>query len=80
MRTARIVSQLHSDDFHAINQWFQANRPPYGLHDIFRFNALYRQAYPALSREEKRRIEEFVDMMIAGVADRRLIPKIFGVV
>ncbi len=33
-----------------------------------------------LSREEKRRVEEYVDAMIEGVEERKLVPKIFGVV
>jgi len=79
MNTAR-VSQLYSDEFQAINEWFHDTHPPYCFHDIFAFNALYRNAYPILSREEKRRIEEFVDIMIERVEHPRLAAKIFGVV
>ena len=79
MNTAK-VSQLYSDEFQEINRWFHTTPPPYGSRDIFRFNALYRQAYPILSREEKRRVEEFVDVMIERVESRHLVDKIFGVV
>jgi hypothetical protein len=74
------VIPLYSDGFKKINQWFQTSQPPYNVQDILRFNSLYRLAYPVLSNEEKRRIEEFVDLIIKGVGERKLIPKIFGVV
>ncbi len=70
----------YSHDFQAINQWFQAHLPPYNFQDILQFNSLYRRAYPSLSRDEKRRVEEFVDAMIEGVEERGLVSKIFGVV
>jgi len=79
MNTAK-VSQLYSDEFHAINTWFHDTRPPYCFNDIFVFNALYRRAYPALNREEKRRVEEFVDIMIEQVEYPKLATQIFGVV
>ena len=79
MRTSNVIP-LYSDEFQKINQWFQASQPPYNFHDIFMFNSLYRRAYPVLSHEEKRRIEEFVDAMIEGVEEQKLVPKIFGVV
>jgi hypothetical protein len=79
MNIAR-VSQLYSDEFQAINQWFHSTHPPYCFHDIHTFNTLYKHAYPALSREEKRRVEEFVDKLIEGVESPNLAPKIFGVV
>jgi hypothetical protein len=74
------VSRLYSDEFQAINQWFHSTRPPYSFHDIIKFNTLYRYAYPVLSREEKRRVEEFVDKLIEGVESPALTRKIFGVV
>jgi len=74
------ILRLYSDGFQEISQWFQASRPPYTIQDIIRFNALYKRGYPVLSREEKRRVEEWVDTLIEGVEDRTLIPKIFGVV
>ncbi len=72
--------QPYSVDFQGISEWFEASHPPYDFQDIYRFNSLYRRAYPVLSREEKRRIEEFVDAIIEGVEERKLVPEIFGVV
>jgi hypothetical protein len=79
MNTAR-VSQLYSDEFQQINRWFHTVQAPYHLQEVIEFNALYRCAYPVLSREEKRRIEEFVDVMIEGVDPPELSKRIFGVV
>jgi hypothetical protein len=79
MNTAR-VSQLYSDEFQQINRWFHTVRPPYHLQEVIAFNALYRYAYPRLSREEKRRVEEFVDHMIERVEPPELAKRIFGVV
>jgi len=74
------IIRLYSDGFQAISEWFKANHSPYSHHDIIRFNALYQRYYSLLSVEEKRRIEEWVDTLIEGVEDRKLISKIFGVV
>jgi len=74
------VRKLHCDEFHSICAWFNTTIPPYGIHDILQFNALYKQAYPLLSREEKRRIEELIDRMIDNLETPKLAKKIFGVV
>jgi hypothetical protein len=74
------VTPLYSREYQEINQWFHSTCPPYGFHDIFLFNKLYKQAYPRLSKEEKRRVEECVDKLIAGVESPRLAKRIFGVV
>jgi hypothetical protein len=74
------VRKFQSDEFRAIYEWFRTTPPPYCLHDILNFNYLYKQAYPVLSREEKRRIEEFVDSMIDNVECPKLVKCIYGVV
>ena len=74
------VRKLHTNEFYAIHMWFHATPPPYGFHDILKFNALYRKAYPVLSREEKRRVEEWVDRIIENVETPKLVKRIFGVV
>jgi hypothetical protein len=79
MRTSNVITP-YSDEFQEINQWFQVSQPPYNSQDICMFNSLYRRAYPVLSHEEKHRIEEFIDTIIDGVAERKLVQKIFGVV
>ena len=80
MKAETTVRKLHTDEFHAIFTWFRTTPPPYGIHDILKFNALYRQAYPLLSQEEKRRVEELVDRMIENVETPKLARKIYGVV
>lgn len=74
------VSQLYSVEYQEIKKWFHDNHPPYVLQDILKFNSIYKEAYPSLTREEKRRVEEFVDKLIEGVASDKLVTKIFGVV
>jgi hypothetical protein len=70
----------YSSEYQAINQWFHSTQPPYGFHDIYQFNNLYRQAYPRLSREERLRVEECVDRLIEGAETPKLAKRIFGVV
>ncbi|MDD5037508.1 MAG: hypothetical protein PHE55_22500 [Methylococcaceae bacterium] len=53
---------------------------PYSESDIVRFNLLYQRIYRQLSRDEKRRAEEFVDILIAGVEKKAWSAKIYGVV
>ena len=79
MNTAKITP-LYSSDYQTIQQWFHDTRPPYGFQDIYQFNRLYRQAYPGLSREERRRVEDLIDKMIGDVETPKLAKNIFGVV
>ncbi len=73
--------QKHSIHFQQIEQWFQCAQAPYGVKDIYAFNALYRRTYNHLTREEKRRVEdEIVSTMIDGVEYPDLKAKIYGVV
>jgi hypothetical protein len=77
---AKTVSPLYSEHFNELRTFFQSLQPPYTLHHIREFNAIYRRIYPALSREEKRRAEDFVDSLIEGLERKDWAPKIFGVV
>jgi hypothetical protein len=79
MRKANIIP-MFSPEFLELQMLFQELEPPYKLGDILRFNSAYRPIYRQLLPEEKRRAEEFVDALVAGVENRRLAPKIFGVV
>lgn len=79
MNTAEII-QIHSPEFSEIRQFFAVHKEPYRLEHIFQFNKLYGRVYFQLSKEEKRRSEEFIDKFIDGLEDRRLASKIFGVV
>ena len=79
MRNAKVIP-IFSPEFLDLQMLFQELKPPYKLGDILRFNNAYRPIYRRLSPEEKRRAEEFVDALVAGVENRRLAPRIFGVV
>lgn len=79
MQTAEIT-HLYSREFHELQLSFQRMQPPYGLHDILAFNRIYQRIYGRLTREEKRRAEEFVDALIGGVANEEWASRIFGVV
>lgn len=74
------IIPLFSPEFLDLQMLFNELQAPYGLADILRFNSAYRPIYGRLSPEEKRRAEEFVDALVAGVEKKQLAPKIFGVV
>ncbi|MDD2769793.1 MAG: hypothetical protein PHT19_13750 [Methylococcus sp.] len=74
------VIPLFSQAFQDVSSYISSIRAPYTLQDIHGFNTIYKQAYPMLSRDEKHRIESFVDKMIEQVARKEWISKIYGVV
>ncbi|UZR27696.1 hypothetical protein [Methylococcus mesophilus] len=74
------VVHLFSPAFLDVSSYIAGIKAPFTLKDIRGFNDAYKEAYPSLSREEKRRIEIFVDTMIEGVAEKKFASKIFGVV
>jgi hypothetical protein len=74
------VIVLYSDDFHQLKTYFQGISSPYTLEHIGGFNAIYRRIYPILNRDEKRRSEEFVDILIDNLERKEWAAKIFGVV
>lgn len=74
------VIGLSSESFYQINAFFQSIDPPYTLKHINGFNSIYRRIYPLLSRDEKRRSEEFVDLLIDNLERKEWAAKIFGVV
>lgn len=85
MRTAKVSSlplvyPLHSAEFLELQEVFRSLEKPYGLGDILLFNRTYRRIYGRLGKEEKRRAEEFVDALVAGVERQQLASRIFGVV
>lgn len=71
---------LHSNGFLELLEFCRSITAPYTEHDIRAFNAIYRYAYPTLSREEKQRAESIVDAMIEGLQNRNLASLIWGVV
>ena len=77
---AKNITPIHSPEFVDLFTVFHSLERPYGLGDILRFNRTYQPIYGRLGHEEKRRAEEFVDSLIAGVEHRDLVSRIFGVV
>jgi predicted RNase H-like nuclease len=77
---AQAISTLYSERFDELRSFFQGIQPPYTLQHIREFNAIYRRIYPMLSREEKRRAEDYVDSLIEGLERKEWAPRIFGVV
>lgn len=71
---------LFSPSFQEVSGYIASIQAPYTLPAIQGFNAVYKRVYASLSREEKRRVEEFVDSMIERVAEKTLAEQIFGVV
>ncbi|NJD06427.1 MAG: transposase [Methylococcaceae bacterium] len=60
--------------------FFAAIDKPYGLSEIFRFNAIYRELYPDLSQAERIQAELYVDKLIDGVEEPAYAARIYGVV
>ncbi|MGZ8250686.1 MAG: hypothetical protein ACXWUF_21910 [Methylomagnum sp.] len=80
MQTAASVSFLYSDRFDELRRYFMSIEPPYTLQHIREFNRIYGRIYPVLTKDEKRRAEDFVDALIAGVGRQEWAEKIYGVV
>jgi hypothetical protein len=80
MQASLKVTPIHSAGYEELMQFCRQLTAPYTEHDIRAFNALYRCIYPRLSREERRRAERLVDLMIDGLASRELASLIYGVV
>jgi hypothetical protein len=78
--SAKHVRPLYSASFDELRGYFRSLTPPYNLEHIHGFNAIYRDIYPELSREERSRAEGYVDTLIEGLEDQELAEKIFGVV
>ncbi len=77
---AKNIVPIHSSEFIGLSTLFHSLERPYNLSDILKFNRTYQPIYGLLGKEEKRRAEEFVDNLVAGVESRELVPRIFGVV
>ncbi len=77
---ARKITPIHSPEFVELYTLFHGLERPYTLADILLFNRTYQPIYGKLGPEEKRRAEELVDAMVAGVERRELASRIFGVV
>lgn len=63
----RTVTAIYSPEFLEIQTLFHSLKRPYGAGDITRFNLAYSRMYPRLNRQERRRAEAFVDLLIAGL-------------
>ena len=77
---AKNITPIHSPEFVGLHTLFHSLERPYNLGDIIKFNRTYQPIYGRLGPEEKRRAEEFVDHLVAGVENRDLVSKIFGMV
>jgi len=77
---AKNIIPIHSPEFVGLSTLFHSLERPYTLGDIIKFNRTYQPIYELLGKEEKRRAEEFVDNLVAGVESRELVSRIFGVV
>jgi hypothetical protein len=76
---ANNISPIRTADLQELQSVFSSLDRPYGLQAINCFNVSYKQLYPTLSPLEKHRAEELVDALIAGLEDRALADKIYGV-
>ncbi len=79
MNTAT-VTPIRSSDYRELKGLFHTLQKPYGLGEIARFNICYTRVHRDLSRQEKRRAEDFVDALLADLANEDLATRIFGVV
>lgn len=80
MQTNSNVKPIHSDGYEELMEFCRNLSAPYTEHDVRAFNAIYRCTYRSLTREERRRAERLVDLMIDGLESRELAPLIYGVV
>jgi hypothetical protein len=74
------VIPIHSDGYAELMSFCRNLAMPYTEHDVRAFNAIYRCIYQGLSREERRRAERLVDLMIDGLESHHLACLIYGVV
>ena len=77
---AKNIIPIHSRDYLELYTFFHSLKQPYGLTDILQFNRIYQPMYARLGPEERRRAEEIVDALVAGVESKSLAARIFGVV
>lgn len=80
MPLRQTVTRIHSEGFEELLLYYQTLKKPYSESDIRAFNAIYRCVYQNLSREEKRRSEALVDLILADLDEPRLACLIYGVV
>lgn len=80
MSSNNTLMPTHSDAYEELMLFYRSLAMPYTKHDIRAFNAIYRCIYRSLSREERHRAEEMVDLMIEGLENPQLAEMIYGVV
>lgn len=80
MSSNNTLMPTHSDAYEELMLFYRSLAMPYTKHDIRAFNAIYRCIYRSLSREERNRAEEMVDLMIEGLENPQLAEMIYGVV
>lgn len=69
-----------SEELSLLKSLFGNLNKPYGLAEIQKFNSAYQRIYPTLNQAERLQAELLVDAMIAGIENRELRCKIYGVV
>jgi hypothetical protein len=68
-----------SDEYSELYQLFESFQPPYREADVRAFSRVYRRIYSSLSREERRRAEWLVDLLIERLEKKELSSLIYGV-
>ena len=72
--------QRFTHEYDELSRWFSLTPPPYSEKDILDFNRIYRRVYPRLSRQEQRKAEWLVDVVISQLERPNLAALIYGVV
>ena len=80
MTSTSTVMALVSPAYQEIRGYISRIEAPFTLDDIEGFNAIYKRSYYALSRDERREVEAFVDTMVEQVGRKEWAARIYGVV
>ena len=70
---------VYSLDYEELSRWFSMTPSPYSEKDVLDFNRIYRRVYPLLSRQEQRKAEWLVDVIISHLERPNLAALIYGV-
>jgi|GEM_PF-889554 len=73
------TGQSLSDEYSELHQLFNSFHPPYRESDVRAFSLLYRRIYPYLPREDRRKAEWLVDLLIERLEKKELSSLIYGV-
>ena len=73
------VTPILSPNYTELHGLFKSFNPPHEEQDVRAFSAAYRRIYPTLAREERKRAEWLVDLMIERIERKELAELIYGV-